>query len=43
LGIVCAISRTDMERVISAMGRHSLPSRRHLASHRAAEQPMTSS
>src|ERR1035437_239709 len=34
LGLVCAGSRTDMEHVISAMGRHSLPSRRHLASHR---------
>ena len=33
LGILCAASRTDMERVISALGRHSLPSRRHLASH----------
>jgi glycosyltransferase involved in cell wall biosynthesis len=33
LGLLCAGSRTDMEHVISAMGRHSLPSRRHLASH----------
>lgn len=33
LGILCSIGRTDMERVIGAMGRHSLPSRRHLASH----------
>jgi glycosyltransferase involved in cell wall biosynthesis len=31
LGLLCAGSRTDMEQVISAMGRHSLPSRRHLA------------
>jgi len=33
LGLLCASSRTDMERMVSAMGRHSLPSRRHLASH----------
>jgi glycosyltransferase involved in cell wall biosynthesis len=33
LGLVCAGSRTDMEKVIGVMGRHSLPSRRHLASH----------
>jgi GT2 family glycosyltransferase len=33
LGLLCAGSRTDMEQMISAMGRHSLPSRRHLASH----------
>jgi hypothetical protein len=32
-GLLCAATRTDMERMISAMGRHSLPSRRHLASH----------
>jgi glycosyltransferase involved in cell wall biosynthesis len=32
LGLVCADVRTDMEPVISALGRHSLPSRRHLAS-----------
>lgn len=31
-GLACAVSRTDMERVIAAMGRHSLPSRRHLTS-----------
>ena len=43
LGLLCAGSRTDMERVISAMGRHSLPSRRHLASHgTAAERPIAS-
>jgi glycosyltransferase involved in cell wall biosynthesis len=33
VGLLCAGGRTDMERLISAMGRHSLPSRRHLASH----------
>ena len=33
VGILCATTRTDMERLISSMGRHSLPSRRHLASH----------
>ena len=33
LGLLCAGSRTDMERVIGAMWRHSLPSRRHIASH----------
>jgi len=33
LGLLCAGRRTDMERLISALGRHSLPSRRHLASH----------
>jgi hypothetical protein len=33
VGLLCAASRTDMERAISAMGRHALPSRRHLASH----------
>jgi hypothetical protein len=32
-GLLCAIGRTDMERLISAAGRHSLPSRHHLASH----------
>jgi hypothetical protein len=32
-GLLCALSRTDMERLISAAGRHSLPSRHHLASH----------
>lgn len=39
LGLLCAGSRTDMERVISAMGRHSLPSRRHLASHSTLGTP----
>ncbi len=34
LGIACAVCRTDMEKVISLMGRHSLPSRRHRLSHR---------
>jgi glycosyltransferase involved in cell wall biosynthesis len=44
LGLVCAGTRMDMEHVISAMGRHSLPSRRHLASHSAAaKRPMTPS
>lgn len=33
LGLLCAVIRTDMERVIGALGRHSLPSRRHVASH----------
>ena len=33
MGLVCAGTRTDMEFAISALGRHSLPSRRHLASH----------
>ncbi len=35
LGLLSAGSRTDIEWLISAMGRHSLPSRRHLASHQA--------
>ncbi len=33
LGLLSAAGRTDMEWLIRAMGRHSLPSRRHLASH----------
>jgi len=33
VGLLCATGRTDMERLISAAGRHSLPSRHHLASH----------
>jgi len=33
VGLLCAGSRTDLEPLIGAMGRHSLPSRRHLASH----------
>ena len=33
LGLLCAGSRTDMERLISATGRHSIPSREHVASH----------
>jgi glycosyltransferase involved in cell wall biosynthesis len=37
LGLACSLMRTDMERVISARGRHSLPSRRHRASHREVE------
>jgi glycosyltransferase involved in cell wall biosynthesis len=32
-GVLCAASRVDVEWVIRAMGRHCLPSRRHLASH----------
>jgi glycosyltransferase involved in cell wall biosynthesis len=36
LGVLCALGRTDLETVISARGRHSLPSRRHLASHASA-------
>lgn len=34
LGIVAATCRTDLEWLIRAMGRRSLPSRRHIASHR---------
>jgi glycosyltransferase involved in cell wall biosynthesis len=33
VGLLCATCRTDMEWLISAAGRHSLPSRHHLASH----------
>jgi hypothetical protein len=36
LGLVCAGARTDMEPLISGIGRHSLPSRRHIASHRGS-------
>ena len=32
LGLACAACRTDMEKMISSRGRHSLPSRRHRAS-----------
>jgi hypothetical protein len=39
LGLLCAGTRTDMERLISAMGRHSLPSRRHIASHCSSGTP----
>jgi hypothetical protein len=39
LGLLCAGSRTDMELFISAMGRHSLPSRRHLASYSTSGTP----
>ena len=35
LGLLSAAGKTDMEWLIRAMGRHSLPSRRHLASHGA--------
>ena len=41
LGLLCSGGRTDMERLISTMGRHSLPSRRHLASHGSPGQPET--
>jgi hypothetical protein len=41
LGLLCSGGRTDMEQLISAMGRHSLPSRRHLASHGSPGQPET--
>jgi glycosyltransferase involved in cell wall biosynthesis len=39
MGLVCAGSRNDMERLLSVMGRHSLPSRRHLASHGSCRVP----
>ena len=32
-GLFCAATKMDMEWLISVAGRHSLPSRRHLASH----------
>jgi glycosyltransferase involved in cell wall biosynthesis len=38
-GLLCAGSRNDMERLISVMGRHSLPSRRHMASHGGPGHP----
>jgi len=41
LGLLCSGVRTDMERLISAKGRHSLPSRRHLASHSSPGPPET--
>jgi hypothetical protein len=34
LGLACAGARTDIEWAIRAAGRHSLPSRRHVMSHR---------
>jgi glycosyltransferase involved in cell wall biosynthesis len=34
VGMLCALARTDMEGFVRAVGRHALPSRRHLASHR---------
>ena len=37
VGVMCAVFRTDMERVISARGRHSLPSRKYRAAHRGVE------
>jgi glycosyltransferase involved in cell wall biosynthesis len=39
VGLLCAGGRTDMEWLISAAGRHSLPSRRHLASHSLPGEP----
>lgn len=33
VGMMCALARTDMEGFVRAVGRHALPSRRHLASH----------
>ena len=39
LGLLCSGGRTDMERLISTMGRHSLPSRRHTASHSSSGPP----
>ncbi len=39
LGLLCAGSRTDMKGVISGMGRHSLRSHRHLASHGSRGTP----
>ncbi len=41
LGLLCSGGRTDMERLISARGRHSLPSRRHVASHSSSGPPKT--
>jgi glycosyltransferase involved in cell wall biosynthesis len=39
IGLMCAGSRSDMEWLISAMGRHSLPSRRRLGSHSGCRRP----
>jgi hypothetical protein len=33
VGLLCAGAKADMERLLGVMGRHSLPSRRQLASH----------
>jgi hypothetical protein len=41
LGLLCSGATTDMERLISTMGRHSPPSRRHLASHGSPGLPET--
>lgn len=41
LGLLCSAGRTDMEGLISARGRHSLPSRRHVASHSSSGPPKT--
>jgi Glycosyl transferase family 2 len=38
LGLLSAAGKTDMEWLIRAMGRHSLPSRRHIASHGPSPQ-----
>lgn len=40
LGLLCSGGRTDMEGLISARGRHSLPSRRHMASHTSHRPPL---
>jgi glycosyltransferase involved in cell wall biosynthesis len=39
LGILCASCRIDMERLIGAMGRHALPSRRHVGSQKGFDSP----
>ena len=39
LDLLCSGGRTDMEQLISARGRHSLPSRRHMASHNSSGPP----
>ena len=41
VGLLCSGGKTDMERLISTMGRHSLPSRRHMASHSSSGPPKT--
>jgi glycosyltransferase involved in cell wall biosynthesis len=39
VGMLCALARTDMEGFVRAVGRHALPSRRHLATHGLAGRP----
>jgi GT2 family glycosyltransferase len=39
VGMLCALARTDMEGFVRALGRHALPSRRHLATHGLASRP----